>query len=93
MVKRRVNIRVRGRVQGVFFRASTHEKAIELGLSGWVRNNPDGSVQIVAEGDGEALNSLVRWSSSGPVHAQVTESEVNWEQYVGEFEDFTLEYI
>lgn len=63
---------VSGRVQGVFFRASTQEQAARLSIRGWVRNEPDGSVRIEAEGDEAALQELIDWCRQGPSAAQVT---------------------
>lgn len=64
--------RVTGKVQGVFYRASTRSKALELGLSGWVRNCPDGSVELQATGSAQALQQLQAWLWQGPQHASVT---------------------
>ena len=58
MDNKRVRLLIHGRVQGVFFRASAQQKAVELELSGWVRNNSDGSVEILAEGEGVNLDSV-----------------------------------
>lgn len=66
-------IHVTGKVQGVFYRASTVEKARALGLKGFVQNERDGSVYIEAEGDDGALQSLVEWCRQGPPHARVSE--------------------
>lgn len=71
-----VNIRVAGKVQGVFFRASTKQKADELGVRGFVRNEHDGSVYIEAEGDEEQLTRFVAWCGHGPAHARVESCEV-----------------
>jgi acylphosphatase len=71
---RRVDVRVTGRVQGVFFRASTREEAVRLGIRGTVRNEPDGSVFIQAEGEEAALARFLRfleWVSHGPPDARV----------------------
>lgn len=68
-----MHCRVFGRVQGVFFRASTRERAIALGLDGWARNLPDGSVEVLARGDEAALDSLREWLRRGPPLARVTE--------------------
>lgn len=64
-------IRVEGKVQGVFFRASTQDKAEALGILGWVKNEPDGSVSIEAEGPEEALKEFVSWCRQGPTYAKV----------------------
>lgn len=68
-------IRVHGHVQGVFFRQSTHEQAQRLGLTGTVRNNPDDTVTIEAEGPTEALNQLEAWCHQGPAAARVSKVE------------------
>jgi acylphosphatase len=70
-----LTVRIYGTVQGVFFRQSTKEKAEELGLSGFVRNEPDGSVYLEAEGDPQRLGQLREWCQVGPKRAQVTRVE------------------
>jgi acylphosphatase len=64
---------VKGRVQGVFYRASTQEFATNLGLSGWVRNMPDGTVQVYACGAQDTLAKLQQWLWQGPSGAHVSE--------------------
>lgn len=71
MDKAHYNIKVTGRVQGVWFRDSTRRKASELGISGFVRNERDGSVFIEAEGAPESLNKLIEWCREGPPNAKV----------------------
>ncbi len=68
-----MHCRVSGRVQGVFFRASTRDRARALDLDGWVRNLPDGSVEVLARGDDAALDALREWLHRGPPLARVTE--------------------
>lgn len=68
---KRIDLRVRGLVQGVFFRVSTQRKAQELGVCGTVRNEPDGSVFIEAEAEPAALDEFVAWCKQGPPHARV----------------------
>ncbi|MFY0652754.1 MAG: acylphosphatase [Cyclobacteriaceae bacterium] len=70
---RSVLINVHGRVQGVFYRASTKDQAITQGVKGWVKNLPDGRVQIKAEGSTEAVGNLVEWCKKGPQFANVTD--------------------
>ena len=70
---------VSGRVQGVYFRASTQATARQLGLGGWVRNLPDGRVEGVACGAGKALDKLVDWLHHGPEHAGVTDLQIELE--------------
>ena len=70
-MKKLLKITVTGRVQGVWYRASTEQKARELGLTGYVKNEPDGSVYIEAEGDEPALDALLAWCRQGPPLARV----------------------
>lgn len=81
---KRGHVVVRGQVQGVFFRAEAQDRAASLGLGGWVRNNPDGTVEAVFEGEDERVESIVAWCRRGPALAQVEDVEVNWEQPRGE---------
>ncbi len=83
-MKKRVHGAVSGRVQGVFFRATTRDRARELGLSGWVRNLPGGQVEFVAEGDEKALHELLAFLRVGPPGARVDELEVEWSDPQGE---------
>ncbi|HJL72815.1 MAG TPA: acylphosphatase [Nitrospinaceae bacterium] len=73
-----VHIMVHGRVQGVFFRASTQTRALELSLVGWVRNLPDSWVEIHAEGDQKNLELLIEWCRQGPPSAKVTRVDLDW---------------
>ena len=72
-----VNLRISGKVQGVFFRASTRDKARELNINGFVRNETDGSVYVEAEADEEAIDRFVGWCTMGPVRARVEKIEVS----------------
>ncbi len=87
---RRVHLLVGGRVQGVFFRESTKERARELQVTGWVRNLADGRVEVVAEGPESWLNEFVRYCERGPSNARVTTVQVDWDDFIGEFEDFSV---
>ncbi len=73
-----VHLVVQGRVQGVWFRAGTQEQALQLGLCGWAKNCPDGTVEIHAEGNKETLEQFIRWCRKGPPAAQVTHLDVEW---------------
>jgi len=86
-----LDIRVRGRVQGVFFRESTRREASRLGITGTVRNEPDGSVSIEAEGDRRRLEELVAWCRKGPPAAEVA-SVVAVEGSVVGYEDFRVTF-
>ena len=74
IVRRRIV--VRGRVQGVWFRESARRRALELGLAGWVRNNPDGTVEAEVEGSAVDVSVLVSWLELGPPQARVDAIEV-----------------
>jgi acylphosphatase len=81
---KRVQVRIRGRVQGVFFRAEARARAESLGLAGWIRNAADGSVEAVFEGEDDRVDSMVDWSQRGPSGARVDDVEVETEQPIGE---------
>lgn len=91
-MKSRVHIYVFGVVQGVFFRANTQEQASMLGITGWVKNKSDGSVEIVAEGEKGQLDALVQWTKHGPSTANVTKHQYIWEEYKNEFKNFEIRY-
>jgi acylphosphatase len=80
----RARVRVRGRVQGVFFRVETRDRARSLGLGGWVRNCSDGTVEAVFEGNDERVRSMVDWCARGPSGATVESIDVDWEEPEGE---------
>ncbi len=90
MSSRRVHAHVTGVVQGVSYRASTRRQAERLGLTGWVRNRDDGSVELVAEGPTEALARLIEWCRRGPPLAEVTGVQCEWHPATGEFSQFEL---
>lgn len=83
---------VSGRVQGVYYRGSTRDKARPLGLTGWVRNCPDGTVEITAEGEEEKLGELLRWCHDGPPAARVDAVDARWSEAVGDLGPFTTRY-
>lgn len=74
MTRRRVV--VHGRVQGVFFRDTTRRRAVEVGVSGWVRNNPEGTVEAAFEGDDAAVERMLRFAGEGPRGATIERVEV-----------------
>jgi acylphosphatase len=87
----RAVIVVSGRVQGVFFRGSTQEEAMRLGLAGEVRNLPDGSVEVITEGERRAVEDLLAWCRrGGPPAARVEAVEVRWAAPRGEFQTFRI---
>jgi acylphosphatase len=89
---RRVEASVKGRVQGVNFRYATRQRARQLDLRGWVRNELDGSVQVVAEGPEEDLKALVSFLHHGPPMAWVEAVDVVWAQPVGDLQGFQVRF-
>lgn len=88
----RIKITVYGRVQGVGFRYHTRKKAQELGLTGYVTNKPDHTVEIVADGSDEPLKALVEWAKSGPERANVKRIEIEDCLPINRFDEFVIEY-
>jgi acylphosphatase len=80
----RARVRITGRVQGVFFRAEARDRARSLGLSGWVANAHDGSVEGAFEGASDRVRSMLEWCDRGPALAQVEDVAVSWEEPQGE---------
>jgi len=92
LAKVRAHVFVSGRVQGVFFRYETRQHARRVGVTGWIRNLPDGRVEAVFEGEKEAVEYMIEFCRRGPPAARVEKVEVIWEPYKGEFESFTIKY-
>ncbi|MBI2426745.1 MAG: acylphosphatase [Candidatus Kerfeldbacteria bacterium] len=88
----RVTLRITGLVIGVFFRESTTETATNLGLVGYVRNTPEGEVEIVAEGPRGSLLELREWAQKGPRRARVDSVRETWQTATREFHEFTIRY-
>lgn len=88
--RHRVHMIVEGKVQGVCFRHHTHEMALSLGLAGWVRNLPDGTVEIIAEGETANLQKLIEWAKKGPVNARVTQTHVRSLPALNEMTEFQI---
>lgn len=84
----RVHLRITGRVQGVYFRASAVDEAQKLGVTGWVLNSADGAVEAVAEGRRSRIEELIGWCRVGPEGAKVTKVEIHWEAPRHEFTSF-----
>ena len=91
-MKIRATVIVRGRVQGVAFRHYTVESAERNGVTGWVRNLPDGSVQGCFEGEKEDVHAQVQWCRRGPAQARVDELVLEEGKYTGEFTGFGIRY-
>jgi acylphosphatase len=90
MALKQLQMIVRGRVQGVYFRASTQREAKRLGVTGWVRNRADNSVEILAEGEEAPIRELHSWAQKGPAAARVERVDTRWRSYTGEFPDFRI---
>jgi acylphosphatase len=90
MALKQLQLVVRGRVQGVYFRASTQREAKRLGLSGWVKNRADGSVEVLAEGEEDAIRELHGWAQKGPSAARVDRVDTRWRSFTGDFADFRI---
>lgn len=88
---KRVRLRVEGRVQGVWYRQSTANEANRLGLAGWVRNLPDGSVEAAVEGEEDKVEALSAWCASGPPFARVTNIQKTEEEPQGLTPPFRVE--
>lgn len=88
----RAHLWISGRVQGVFFRANTQDKAKALKLRGFVRNLRDGRVEVVVEGDKERIGELIEWCYHGSGFASVSNVQVEWENPTQEFTDFEISY-
>ncbi len=87
---KRIHLIIIGYVQGVFFRDSTKKKAKELGLKGYVKNLPNGSVEIIAESDEEKLKELINFCRNSPGTSRVKRIKVNYEEVKNEFRDFEV---
>ena len=86
----RGRILISGIVQGVYFRAYAREEAQRQRVSGWVRNRADGRVETVVEGKESAVLAFIAWCHHGPPSAHVTDVQVMWEPYEGEFHAFMI---
>ena len=89
---KRIHAKVTGIVQGVYFRASTRDTARALGLTGWVKNMPDGSVELEAEGPEDRITQLVIWLNQGPQYARVENVEVKEVPVTGRETGFNVDF-
>ena len=88
----RAHVRISGRVQGVFYRSTTRDRAEQLGLTGWVRNTSDGKVEAIFEGEETAIKDMIVWCHKGPRSADVSDVTVEYQKFLGEFEEFCITY-
>jgi acylphosphatase len=90
--EKRIHAYVSGKVQGVFFRDTTRRKAMEFGVTGWVKNLPDGRVEVVAEGTEDGVDKLEQFLHEGSRGARVEEVELDEEDPKNEFNTFKITY-
>lgn len=88
----RLHLIIKGRVQGVFFRMFARSTAKKYGVTGWVRNNSDGTVELVAEGPKQALEAVISHCERGTYFSKVEDLKPKWEKPTGEFNDFEIRY-
>jgi acylphosphatase len=89
---KRVHLYIKGRVQGVFFRAETQKAAQGFNITGWVRNIADGRVEALIEGEDADVNKMIAWCHKGPPAARVEEVIITEEPFTGKYLDFTIKY-
>lgn len=89
-MKKRAVIKVHGKVQGVFFRNTSELEAKKLNLSGWVKNENDGTVGMIVEGEDMDLRKFVEWCKYGSDNADVEKVDVWWHDATGEYDDFIV---
>lgn len=89
---KRIILKIYGRVQLVLYRDSSRRKARKLGLTGWVKNESDGTVLLVAEGPEKELKELIQWCYNGPILARVDKIDIQWGEATGEFKKFEIKY-
>jgi len=92
MMNKRIILRIYGRVQMVLYRDSARRQARKLNLVGWVMNQSDGAVQIVAEGEEKQLEKLIDWCYNGPILAKVKKIDIDWQEATGQFDKFEIKY-
>ena len=92
MTSIRAHVFVSGHVQGVFYRASAQRQANALSVKGWARNLYDGRVEAVFEGEQAAVERMLAWCRAGPPNAYVTDVDVRYEPFTGEFTGFGVRY-
>jgi len=88
----RAHLTIKGRVQGICYRAFTRDLSLQLSLRGWVRNLPDGSVEAIFEGYDDDVRKAITNCFSGPPGARVDDIDVQWEDYKGDLQEFHIRY-
>jgi len=90
--KARAHVIVTGSVQGVCFRVETKRAADHIGVAGWVRNRPEGTVEAVFEGEREKVEAAINWCRKGPPFGRVENVSITWEPFEGKFTGFDITY-
>jgi acylphosphatase len=90
---RRVHVVFKGRVQGVGFRFTAERIALETGVKGWVRNLPNGDVELTAEGAEEALRKTLEGIRQSSVGRHIQKAETEWQEFRNEYKDFRIEFV
>jgi acylphosphatase len=91
-MKSNVHVKISGKVQGVWFRSSTKQKAEQLGLTGWVKNTYDGCVEAIFEGDENLVKEIIEWCHQGPPLADVEKVKVTNQDSTNGFDGFSIKY-
>ena len=89
-MQKQIVLKIYGKVQGVFFRDSSRRKAEELGLFGYASNKPDGTVEIVAEGEEKKLQEFIEWCKEHPGYSKVEKVDIEWRELTGGFDIFIV---
>jgi acylphosphatase len=89
-MKKHLHLIIKGRVQGVFYRQSTRKKALDLELTGYVKNLPNGNVEVVAEGEEIKLQQLLEWCKRGPQYSEVEKIEEQWSEHTTHYNNFFI---
>lgn len=91
---KRVKVKIHGLVQGVFYRANTRDKAKQIGVTGWVKNMPDNTVEAVFEGEADKVDEMIEWCKTGPPSAEVEKIEIleNEQVEINSFKSFEIKY-
>jgi len=91
-MKLNVHVIVSGRVQGVWFRVNTKQKAEQLGVTGWVKNTHDGRVEAIFEGEESSIKEMIEWCHRGPPQAKIDNVEIDDQMPTNGFDGFSIRY-
>ena len=91
-MQKRLSLTISGKVQGVFFRQNTKEFADALGLKGYVKNDPTGTVTIIAQGNENSLKKLIDFGKKGTSYSQVDDIKIEWQKPQDDFKQFEIKY-